>query len=32
MGVVEQLPTGSATTMLWGMTGLLQLLVSGSAS
>lgn len=32
MGIVEQLPTGSATTMLWGMTGLLQLLVRGLGS
>ncbi len=32
MGIAEEWPTGSATTMLWGMTGLLQLLVSGSAA
>lgn len=31
-GIAEEWPTGSATTTLWTLTSLLQLLVSGSGS
>lgn len=30
--IAEEWPTGSATTTLWGLTSLMQLLASGSGS